>query len=68
VPDLRAIAGVANHHHPDRVPANCSLPRAIAELEEAEAAEGEEGEEGAEGAEGEPSAETSDEGSESGTE
>jgi len=65
VADLPAIEGVAYLDDPETVLANCSMPRGIAELEEAEAAEGEEG---AEGAEGEPSAEASDEGSESGTE
>jgi large subunit ribosomal protein L25 len=65
VADLPAIEGVAYLDDPETVLANCSMPRGIAELEEAEAAEGEEGEEGAEG---EPSAEASDEGSESGTE
>ena len=65
VADLTAIEGVAYLDDPETVLANCSMPRGIAELEEAEAAEGEEGEEGAEG---EPSAEASDEGSESGTE
>ncbi|HET6683894.1 MAG TPA: 50S ribosomal protein L25 [Gaiella sp.] len=65
VADLEAIEGVAFLDDPETVLANCSMPRGIAELEEEEAAEGEEGEEGAEG---EPSAEASDEGSESGTE
>jgi large subunit ribosomal protein L25 len=68
VVDLPAIEGVTYLDDPETVLANCSMPRGIAELEEAEAAEGEEGEEGGEGAEGEPSAEASDEGSESGTE
>jgi large subunit ribosomal protein L25 len=65
VVDLPAFEGVTYLDDPETVLANCSMPRGIAELEEAEAAEGEEGEEGAEG---EPSAEASDEGSESGTE
>jgi large subunit ribosomal protein L25 len=68
VVDLPAIDGVTYLDDPETVLANCSMPRGIAELEEAEAAEGEEGEEGGEAAEGEPSAEASDEGSESGTE
>jgi len=68
VVDLPAIEGVTYLDDPETVLANCSMPRGIAELEEAEAAEGEEGEEGGEAAEGEPSAEASDEGSESGTE
>ena len=68
VVDLPAIEGVTYLDDPETVLANCSMPRGIAELEEAEAAEGEEGEEGGETAEGEPSAEASDEGSESGTE
>ncbi|HTK23934.1 MAG TPA: 50S ribosomal protein L25 [Gaiella sp.] len=68
IADLEAIEGVAYLDEPETVLANCSMPRGIAELEEAEAAEGEEGEDGAEGTEGEPSAEASDEGSESGTE
>ena len=70
VVDLPAIEGVTYLDDPETVLANCSMPRGIAELEEAEAAEGEEGEEGEAGetAEGEPSAESSDGGSESGTE
>jgi len=68
VVDLPAFEGVTYLDDPETVLANCSMPRGIAELEEAEAAEGEEGEEGGEAAEGEPSAEASDEGSESGTE
>ena len=68
VVDLPAIEGVTYLDDPETVLANCSMPRGIAELEEAEAAEGEEGEEGGETAEGEPSAESSDGGSESGTE
>jgi large subunit ribosomal protein L25 len=68
IADLDAIEGVSYLDDPETVLANCSMPRGISELEEAEAAEGEEGEEGAEGTEGEPSAEASDEGSESGTE
>jgi large subunit ribosomal protein L25 len=68
VVDLPAFEGVTYLDDPETVLANCSMPRGIAELEEAEAAEGEEGEEGGETAEGEPSAEASDEGSESGTE
>ena len=68
VVDLPAFEGVTYLDEPETVLANCSMPRGIAELEEAEAAEGEEGEDGAEGTEGEPSAEASDEGSESGTE
>jgi large subunit ribosomal protein L25 len=65
IADLQAIEGVAFLDDAETVLANCSMPRGISELEEEEAAEGEEG---AEGAEGEPSAEASDEGSESGTE
>ncbi len=70
VVDLPAIEGVTYLDDPETVLANCSMPRGIAELEEAEAAEGEEGEEGEAGetAEGEPSAASSDGGSESGTE
>ena len=68
VVDLPAFEGVTYLDDPETVLANCSMPRGIAELEAEEAAEGEEGEEGGEAAEGEPSAEASDEGSESGTE
>ena len=68
VVDLPAFEGVTYLDDPETVLANCSMPRGIAELEAAEAAEAEEGEEGGEAAEGEPSAEASDEGSESGTE
>jgi large subunit ribosomal protein L25 len=68
VADLPAIEGVTYLDDAETVLANCSMPRGITELEEEEAAEGEEGEEGGEEAEGEPSAESSDEGSESGTE
>ena len=70
IADLDAVEGVSYLDDPETVLANCSMPRGIAELEEAEAeaAEGEEGEEGGEAVEGEPTAEASDEGSESGTE
>jgi large subunit ribosomal protein L25 len=70
VVDLPAIEGVTYLDDPETVLANCSMPRGIAELEEAEAAEGEEGEEGEAGetAEGGPSAQASDDGSESGAE
>jgi large subunit ribosomal protein L25 len=69
IADLGAIEGVAFLDDPETVLANCSIPRALTELEEAEEAEeGEEGEEAAEGAEGEPSAESADDASSEGSE
>ena len=69
IADLLAIEGVAYLDDPETVLANCSIPRAIIELEEAEAAEAAEAAEGEEGAEGAAEGEggeveASDEGSE----
>ena len=72
--DLPAIEGVNYLDDPETVLANCTISRAIIELEEAEAAEAAEAEaaaeaaEGEEGAEGEPAAESADEGGESDSE